>query len=441
MHFCDETSITVQSGHGGNGCIAFRRERYIARGGPNGGNGGEGGDVIIKTNHHLNTLIELHKKKFFQAQKGNQGSSYLKNGEAGEDLILEVPVGTIITDAQTQEVIADMNAPNMSIVIVAGGRGGYGNAHFKSSTRQAPRFAELGEPGKERALQLELKLVADIGIIGLPSAGKSTLISRISAAKPKIAEYHFTTLVPNLGVVELSAKRSLVVCDIPGLIAGAHEGKGLGDQFLRHISRSRVLVHLIDITGEDIAADYQTIRGELEKYSPELAQKKEIVALSKIDLLGKDEELLKMMRQDFCKKTGLHKKDVFTISAAANMHLSELLEKMWEIYDTEKKETAAEEPATTEHIVLKPHLEKDETSARVWEIFEEKDGFRVHGTRIEQIAIMTDLKNIEAVMRLRDVMKKVGIEKELLRLGATMEHKVHFGEQVLDFVPTMMKSR
>ncbi len=438
MSFCDKTNITVLSGSGGDGCASFRREKYVAKGGPHGGNGGKGGDVIIMVNPHLNSLIDLHTKKYFKANPGKMGSSYLKNGESAEDFIIEVPVGTLLSDPDTEEVIADLNTDNMSVIVAHGGRGGYGNAHFTSSTRQAPRFAELGEPGEEISLTLELQLVADIGIIGLPSVGKSTLISRISAAKPKIAEYHFTTLVPNLGVVRLSSGRSLVVCDIPGLIKGAHEGKGLGDQFLRHISRSRVLVHLVDVSQKDLAQDYATIRTELKKYSKELFQKKEIVAFNKIDTLQNDKDLLKMITKEFCQKTRIAQKNIFSISAITGVGIPELLEEMWKGSALEKKSLQKPQPSLKKQVVLKPHL-KDAESAKKWHIEPEKNGFRIYGTRIEQIAVMTNYENPEAVMRLRDVFKKLGIEKALLRLGAQMGAKLFLKDKELEFVPSVLK--
>lgn len=437
--FCDQTHITVKAGKGGNGCISFRREKYIAKGGPNGGDGGRGGNIILEASPHLNSLIDLHTKKFFEAEKGTQGSSWLKNGQAGSDLMLSVPVGTVIRDAKTKEEIADLQHENMQVVIAQGGRGGYGNAHFKSSTRQAPRFAELGEPGEERELELELKLVADVGIIGIPSAGKSTLISHISAAKPKIGDFPFTTLVPNLGVVKLSTGRSLIVCDVPGLIEGAHEGKGLGDQFLRHITRSRVLVHLLDVSREDIAADYLAIRHELGEYSKELSQKQEVVVFNKIDVLGADEELLKMLKKEFSKKTTVPEKEIFAISAISGKNISPLLEHLWKMVSTEKEsEQSAQQESAPEHIILRPHEEQKDTDARNWEIEEIEDGFRIHGDRIVQIAVMTDFSNPEAVMRLRDIMKKVGLEKELSRRGAHEKTKLYFKEKDIIFKPLLL---
>jgi len=434
--FCDETFITVEAGRGGNGCMSFRREKYIPRGGPHGGDGGKGGAVIIKTNPHLNTLIDLHARKYFVADKGDNGSSWLKGGEDGQDLILEVPVGTVVRDADTKELIADLKQSNMLLTVIEGGRGGYGNAHFTSSTRQTPRFAELGEPGLIKNLHLELNLVADVGIIGLPSTGKSTLISRISSARPKIGDYPFTTLMPNLGVALLSDKRSLVICDVPGLIEGAHQGKGLGDKFLRHITRSRILIHLLDATHADIAADYKVIRRELKKYSKALFVKKEIVVLNKIDTFQGDHELLELVKSDFSKKTKIPVKNISAISAATGAGTKDLLEIMWKTVAQEKQKAAPKEKKSPTRIVLRPHLTED---PRQWHITKKGKSFRVTGKRIEQIAVMTDFANMEAVQRLRDVFKKLGVERELLRLGATEANNIKIGENRLAFVRTILK--
>ncbi len=438
--FCDETEITMTAGNGGGGCMSFHREKYMPKGGPDGGNGGKGGDVILRANENLNSLIDLHTRKQFRADHGRSGSGNNRYGEAAEDLILEVPCGTIVKNAESGKIIGDLRAPLMTLVVATGGRGGYGNAHFTTSTRQCPRFAELGEPGVSVKVHLELKLVADVGIIGVPSSGKSTLISKISAAKPKIGDFPFTTLIPNLGVSRLSEGRSLVVCDVPGLIEGAHEGKGLGDKFLKHITRSRVIVHLVDVTRDDSAEDYRIIREELKKYSRELFRKREIIVLSKIDVLQKDSDLLKMLVQDFSKKTGVPKKQIFAVSSLTGENLNLLLEKMWAVTEEEKKkERKKTGPRSPERVVLRPHLLEKSSNAREYTIVPEKGGFRIEGARINQIAVMTDFGNIEGVLRLRDVLRKVGIERDLLRSKALIGTKIYFGEKVLDFVPAVMK--
>lgn len=292
MKFFDEAFITVQSGDGGRGCVSFRREKFIPRGGPNGGDGGKGGDVIIKSSSHRRTLYPFRFKRQFIAQNGSPGQGKKKTGKNGGDLIIEIPPGTLIIDEETNEIVKDFTQPDETYIIAEGGRGGQGNTRFKTATHRAPRFAQPGEPGQFLKLKLELKLLADVGIIGLPNAGKSTLISAISSATPKIADYPFTTLTPTLGVVKAGWGEPFVVADIPGLIEGAHKGVGLGIRFLRHIERTRVLVHLIDISTVDPQnplAEYETINRELASYSSQLMEKPQIVVLNKIDLTGTNE--------------------------------------------------------------------------------------------------------------------------------------------------------
>lgn len=302
--FIDQAKIYVKAGDGGNGCVSFRREKFVPRGGPDGGDGGKGGDVLLQADNQRNTLIDFKYVKTFKAKKGAHGQGSLKQGKSGEDLIIKVPVGTIIKDAESGEVLADL-VENKQIVLAAkGGRGGRGNARFVSSTHQAPREAEAGTPGEERWLLLELKLLADVGLVGFPNAGKSSLISIISAAKPKIADYPFTTLTPYLGVVRVSDTKSFVVADIPGLIEGASQGAGLGFQFLRHIERTKILVHVIDISdssGRDPLSDYEAIRKELGSYSEALTGKPQVVAGNKIDIL-EDPSRLKECRRFFEEK-------------------------------------------------------------------------------------------------------------------------------------------
>jgi len=289
VKFIDEATITVQSGDGGSGCVSFRREKFIPRGGPDGGDGGKGGDVILKSTSARRTLLPFRYKSQFRAKRGANGQGQQKTGHGGQDLVLEVPPGTMVRNADTGEILKDFTQPDEIFVVARGGRGGQGNLRFKSSTHRTPRFAQPGEPGQTLTLNLELKLLADVGIVGLPNAGKSTLISVISAAKPKIADYPFTTLVPNLGVVKVGQTEPFVVADIPGLIEGAHRGAGLGDRFLRHIERNRILVHLVDasaIEPDDPLRAYRTVNAEMVKYSPALAQMPQIVALNKMDLAG-----------------------------------------------------------------------------------------------------------------------------------------------------------
>ena len=323
--FIDEATIRVKAGDGGNGCMAFRREKYVPRGGPSGGDGGKGGDVIMESSERHNTLVHFRFNPEYKAQRGRHGEGSNRTGREGEDVLLKVPVGTIVYDADTGEKVHDFPRADERIVIACGGRGGRGNARFATSTHQAPREHEEGRPGEERVFRLELKLLADAGLVGYPNVGKSTLISRISAARPKIADYPFTTLQPNLGVVAVGQgpeERSFVVADIPGLIEGAHTGSGLGTQFLRHIERTRLLVHLVDVSDAsgrpDPAKDVEVIRGELESFGAQLEQKPVIMVASKIDIANKD-KLAKLRR--YCKKQGL---ELFPISAVTGKGIDAL---------------------------------------------------------------------------------------------------------------------
>lgn len=323
MKFIDYTKIYVKAGDGGRGCVSFRREKYVPRGGPDGGDGGRGGHVIFRATKDLNTLLDFRYKKEYLADRGQHGMGKKMHGRDGKDLIINVPIGTLIKDDVTDEVVADLDIEGMEVIIVRGGRGGQGNSHFATATRQVPRFAQPGEPGAERSLVLELKLLADVGLIGLPNAGKSTLISVISSARPKIADYPFTTLIPNLGVVKHEMYRSFVVADIPGIIEGAHRGVGLGFQFLRHVERTSILLHLVDISepsGGDPVENLLTINNELTLYSPNLAEKPQIVVGTKLDVAGNKERLNKL--DQYCKNEGL---DFFPVSAATGRGIKKLL--------------------------------------------------------------------------------------------------------------------
>jgi GTP-binding protein len=325
LMFIDEAKIRVKAGDGGNGCVAFRREKFVPRGGPSGGDGGKGGDVIMESSQRHNTLVHFRFNPEYKAQRGRHGEGSNRTGREGEEVVLKVPVGTIVYDADTGEKVHDFSSPDERIVVARGGRGGRGNAQFATSTHQAPREAETGRPGEERSFRLELKLLADVGLVGYPNVGKSTLISRISAARPKIADYPFTTLQPNLGVVVVGKppeEKSFVVADIPGLIAGAHTGTGLGTQFLRHIERTRLLVHLVDVSDAsgrpDPVKDVEVILGELESFGARLIEKPMIMVASKIDVASKD-KLAKLRR--YCRKQGL---ELFAISAVTGKGIDEL---------------------------------------------------------------------------------------------------------------------
>jgi GTP-binding protein len=324
MKFVDFVHIHVRGGHGGVGCVSFRREKYIPKGGPNGGNGGRGGSVIIGANRHLATLLDYQYKRSYIAPRGEHGKGGDKTGKGGEDITLQVPVGTIIRDVASGDVLADLTRDGEEFVAARGGAGGRGNAEFATSTNQAPREFEQGDEGEERDLELELKLLADVGLVGLPNAGKSTLISVISAARPKIADYPFTTLVPNLGIVRVDEGQSFVVADIPGLIAGAHSGKGLGVQFLRHIERTRILVFLLDCTSEDMQSDYKILAKELRLFNRDLLKKPRIIALTKIDVLdNRGRRSLRTMRFGAV--------PVFPISAVAGIGIPDLITIMWKL--------------------------------------------------------------------------------------------------------------
>lgn len=322
IKFIDEAKIWVKAGDGGNGCVAFRREKYIPKGGPSGGNGGKGGDVIFRVEKDIHTLIDFHYRQHFKADKGRNGEGSNKEGKSGENLVIPVPVGTIISEIQNgnEVFLADLSNDKMEYIVAKGGVGGKGNASFKSSVNQAPRKATPGEKGEDKRLKLELKLLADVGIVGYPNSGKSTLISKVSSAKPKIADYPFTTLSPNLGVVNLGDLRSFVVADIPGLIEKASEGKGLGHKFLRHIERTKVLIHIIDLSVPDAVERYYNIRKELEKYSRTLYEKAEIIVGNKIDL-EEAKENVKSLQRTFS--------EVYVISALTSQGVKELMEAVW----------------------------------------------------------------------------------------------------------------
>ena len=418
--FLDEAQITVHGGDGGDGLVSWRREKFISRGGPWGGDGGNGGNVIFAADGNTDTLTKFAQEKVFHAKEGRGGGKARKHGKTGDDLILKVSPGTVITDLETNEVLADLTHDGSTVQIARGGRGGYGNAHFATSIRQAPDFAEKGETGEVKKIKLELKLVADVGIIGYPSTGKSTLISTISASKPKIADYPFTTLVPNLGVVTVY-DRSFIVCDVPGLIEGASEGKGLGDTFLRHIERCGVLLHLLDINREDIMQDYRAIRKELEKHSPALAQKRELVILNKIDLVQHDASI-------FIEELKKNDIDVFaSISAVTKHGTDEMLTKLLPIALEERARRENEKSEKEVIPTIRPQMENNRADA--FTIEEEPKGtFHVHGKRIEQIAKMTDWSSSSGTQRFRDIAQRTGLQKSLEQLGAKrMGSKVFVG--------------
>jgi len=337
--FVDEAVIQVKAGDGGDGCVSFRREKYIPKGGPDGGDGGDGGSVLMVADPNKDTLLDFSGRHHWHAQRGQAGMGKKMSGLSGDDLVIRVPPGTLVYDAEHQLLLADLDIPERRVVIARGGKGGRGNWRFKSSTNQAPRYAEPGTDGQERRLRLELKLIADIGLVGMPNAGKSTLLRAISAARPKVADYPFTTLDPQLGIVQLDSDRRMVVADIPGLIEGAQHGAGLGHAFLRHIERTKIIVHLLDLypaDNSDPAENYRKIRGELEAFSPALAQKREIIAANKMDL-AVDDIAIDHLRQ------ALPEKQIYAISGASHAGVEKLLELLWKIL----QEIKSDQPAST----------------------------------------------------------------------------------------------
>jgi len=417
-YFFDEAIIHVRAGNGGNGCVSFRREKYVPFGGPNGGNGGAGGDVYIVADRHLNTLVQFKKRRHFRAESGAHGQGKDMQGKRGKDLFIRVPPGTVVRDAKTGELLADLVQDGQKVLVAHGGRGGRGNAAFASSTNQAPRIAEKGEPGEARSLKLELKLIADVGIIGVPNAGKSTLLAAVSAARPKIADYPFTTLTPNLGVAVVD-HQSLVLADIPGLIEGAHAGAGLGIKFLRHIERTRVLIHLLDGASADPVQDFEAINEELVLYSAKLAAKPQIVALNKMDLPQAQQvwpSVQAAMRE--------RRLPVFAISAVTGQGTRELLYAVLKIL-----EEMPEEPvAIAEAKVFRPAEEED-----AFEVVREGDNFRVRGRRVERAAAMTDWNNQEAVARFQRILKAIGVLEALRQAGCQPGDTVVIGDYELEW--------
>lgn len=413
--FVDKVKVLVTAGNGGDGRVSFRHEKYVDKGGPDGGDGGNGADVIVVASRNQDTLATFRFQKQIKAEDGGAGDKRKKHGRAGKTLEVPLPVGTQVI-AEDGSVIADLVTDGQKEIIAKGGKGGFGNAHFISSTRQAPQIAEKGEEGEYKELTFELKMIADVGLAGLPNAGKSTLLSRVSNAKPEIANYPFTTLTPNLGVVDVDST-SFLVADIPGLIEGASHGRGLGDEFLRHVERTSVLLHLIDAYSEDITQSYQTIQKELKDYAVDLSGKPQIVVISKIDGLDQDivEDLTKQLKKVIPKGTPIR-----AISSQSGEGLKELLREVAKLVvaHREQQEQAAEEAV--------PVLTFEEPEDR-WHI--EKDGknFIVTGKKIESFARRTDFDNYHGVQRLRDIMKKMGILNALVKQEIEVGQMIHIG--------------
>lgn len=415
--FSDTAKVSLKAGKGGDGAVSFRREIYIPKGGPDGGDGGKGGDIVFRADKDTNTLIDFRFTPILTAEDGKNGSGTRSSGRSGRDLVVEVPIGTIVKRDGT--VIADLTHDGEEAIVAKGGDGGFGNAHFKSSTRQAPVIAEVGEPGEEFEAELELKLLADVGLVGLPNAGKSTFLSVVSNARPEIADYPFTTLTPQLGMATIDGQ-DLLIADIPGLIEGAAEGRGLGHDFLRHVERTAVLLHLIDVYSNDAGEAYSVIRKELARYG-DLASRPEVVALTKCE--GVDDEIIKMQMASILAANPEAK--IFAISAAAHQGITELLRalqreraerKMSSVKKAEaSSNTGAEFGAPNEipTITLSP-----DTVKTTWKVEKVDDKFVVTGEKIERFARRTDMNNYASVNRLRDIMKKLGIRAELTSQGA-----------------------
>jgi GTP-binding protein len=419
MNFIDKTKVIIRAGAGGDGKMSFRQEKFIDKGGPDGGDGGHGGNVVFVASRNQNTLATFRYQRELQADHGQPGGTNKKHGRSGKHLMVAVPVGTVVLSAKDGSTLADLTEDGQEAVIAKGGKGGFGNAHFVSSRRQTPRFAEKGEQGTELEATLELKMIADVGLVGLPNAGKSTLLSKISNARPEIADYPFTTLRPNLGVVDIDKESSLLFADIPGLIEGAAEGKGLGHEFLRHIERTAVILHLIDAYQDDVAATYTTVQEELAAYAVDLSAKPQIVVLNKID--GLDEDIIND-RLDQLRTVVPEETTLCAISAAAGTGLRELLYAVRSIVMAQRG--AAAEIANEETV---PVLTLSATDNQPWKVVTDQGGFLVTGPKIEHFAARTDFDNEEGVQRLRDIMKKMGIMHALLRQGIEPGQRIQFG--------------
>ena len=411
--FIDRARIFVQSGKGGDGMSSFRHEKFVPKGGPNGGDGGQGGNVVLVADRNVNTLVDFRFRRLFKAKPGGKGEGSNKYGRNAEDLVITVPLGTIVKDEETGQVMADLSRDGQRAIVAKGGRGGRGNWHFRTSANRTPTFAERGEPGEERWLRLESKVLADVGLLGYPSVGKSSILRKVSAAQPEVAAYHFTTLNPILGVVNLPDHRSFVMADIPGLIDGASEGVGLGHDFLRHIERTKILIHVIDVSGiegRDPIEDYEKINAELAKYSEKLSRKQQIVAANKIDLLGDSDNLERLM--DYMAAHGV---EVYPICAMTGEGMDKLLERVW----TMLEEYVEEPDETTEEVVYKAQNKPD------FEVKRDDDGaFVITGARIENLVAMTNFDDDQSLRRFQRIWRYMELDKLL------QEHGIQDGNTV-----------
>ena len=409
--FTDYTKIIVKSGDGGNGAATFRREKYVAAGGPDGGDGGNGGNIYFQVDKDKNTLIDFRYNRKFKAKNGENGSGSHCNGKYGEDLIIKVPIGTVIKDVETGKIVADLSHPDQKELILKGGRGGRGNSHFATATRQAPRFSEDGEKGEEKELILELKLLADVGLLGFPNVGKSTFLASVTSAKPKIANYHFTTIVPNLGVVKTKNGDGFVIADIPGIIEGASEGVGLGIQFLRHVERTRLLLHFLDVSGQEgrnPVEDFEAINKELKKYSEKLSKRKQIIVANKIDVIDETKSKELKAVEKLAKEKGL---ELFKISAATGQGVQELIDYVTETLKTLPKEELIE---IEDKMVYTLEDEKDN-----WTIKEENGVFIVSGKAVQRLMGRINIEDNESMYYLQKCLKNMGIEDKLKEMGVS----------------------
>ena len=419
--FLDKSRIKILSGKGGNGIVAWRREKYVDKGGPAGGNGGKGGDVYLVATEDMSTLMDFQYQSVYKAENGENGYIKTQHGKCGKDLYLKVPVGTVVRDVETDKIIADLNTPGQTILVAQGGRGGRGNACFATSQKRAPQFCEPGENGIERTLELELKLLADVGLLGMPNAGKSTLISSVSSAKPKIADYPFTTLVPNLGVVKKDNGDGFVIADIPGLIEGASEGVGLGHEFLRHVERCRFLIHLVDLTKENPMENYEIINEELKKHSEQLSKVYQVVALNKIDSVNEE------LRQEYYNEFKKVADDVFLISAATRENLKEFMyfvaQKVDEIPKPVIEVEVEEDFGATDN---------DDSAYSVYKV--DKHMFVVEGGKIFRLANVTDGRNTEQLYRFQNILKSMGVFEALKAAGVQEGDVVKIGHLEFDYL-------
>ena len=418
--FVDEVEIRVEAGNGGDGCTAFRREKFVPMGGPYGGNGGHGSDIIFKVDEGLHTLLDLRYQKLIKGKKGENGRGKNQHGKGAEPVVIKVPQGTVVTDLDTGLILADLSKAGQEEVIAKGGRGGRGNTAFKTQTNTAPDYSENGEEGEKKNLKVEVKMLADVGLVGLPSVGKSTIISMVSRSKPKIAAYHFTTLHPNLGVVRASDGRSFVMADLPGLIEGASKGEGLGDKFLKHIERTKVIAHVIDMSASEMRdpyEDYVLINKELEAFNEKLIKKPQIIIANKMDLEQAKEELEK-----FKKKVG--DVEIFEVSAATNTGLQKVIDRLADLVDEAPNNPLYEDSQIESHVLYKFKKEEPFTITR------DDDGtWAIQGKEVERIFKMTKFSSDEAAYKFAKKLSRMGIDKKLEELGAEEGEQV----RILDF--------